>query len=94
MNYTERFQVVESPYSPTPAAPHTLTDMFRDESIDLLLENDRYNVSNDVWERCLLDPVKKFLKKPGKSLRRDFVELGWQVAWLLSQQVSQQVFLF
>ncbi len=90
MNYTERFQVVESPYSPTPVSTHTLTDIFRDESIELLLENDRYNVSNDVWERCLLDPVKTFLKKPGKSLRRDFVELGWKVAWLLSQQVTPQ----
>lgn len=51
---------------------------------DYLLEPLRYQAPEEVWREILLDPVRQFLSRPGKGLRQDFVQLGWQIAWLES----------
>ena len=48
---------------------------------DELLEMDDYTLSADIWASKLLNPAREFLSVPGKSLRRDFVQLGWRLAW-------------
>ena len=81
--------------TPTPQQPHPelqahktaeeLLSLFQGESLEELLELDHYESSLSLWEEVLSGPTRSFLSAPGKSLRRDFVELGWRLASTLSQ---------
>ena len=51
-----------------------------------LLELNDYSLPLDLWDRILLNPTRMFLSTPGKSLRRDFVQLGWRLAWMIKRE--------
>ena len=92
MNYTERFpqQGLNSNLkSSTPVAPPiALASILEGPFVENLLEDTLDSDSGKIWDDIILGPLKEFLKVPGKSLRKDFVELGWKLAWTLKQKTS------
>ena len=64
----------------------SLLSLFEGSSAHELLELNRYGTGQNFWDHALLDPTKLFLKAPGKSLRREFVELGWALASAFIQE--------
>lgn len=64
----------------------TLTSLMSGPEASGLLEIAEDSELWSVWEEVLLSPTRDFLSNPGKSLRRDFVQLGWQLAWLMRHQ--------
>lgn len=85
MNLTEQTWLDEytssSPVDPFGEANLTPLSLFSGYLARDLLSSEPSSLS--VWEEVMLNPIRAFLKKPGKSLRRDFVTLGWRLAWEL-----------
>ena len=72
-----------------PLPPHSLLKWFQNQNAKDLVEDHRYPVPLDMWEHVLLGPAKTFLEVPGKSLRRTFIQLGWELAYNLDNQEPQ-----
>ena len=78
----------KNPHLP-PVTSQSLIKWFQDQSAKDLMEDQRYHVPLNMWEHVLLDPTKTFLEVPGKSLRRTFIQLGWELAHKLDHEELQ-----
>ncbi len=56
-----------------------ISALFSQEFIDEVLELDSMPAPK-LWEKKFLAPMISFFNTPGKSIRRDFVKLGWALA--------------
>lgn len=90
--YEEGGRSISDGCPPSPPRSKELTplSLMSHDAADALLETELSPDLRDIWERVLLEPTRTFLKKPGKSLRRDFVSLGWQIAWALRSREDDQ----
>jgi geranylgeranyl pyrophosphate synthase len=53
---------------------------FSPTGLNDLLGLEAGNVPADLWENCLLGPLRDFLSRPAKSLRAELVEATWQLS--------------
>ena len=82
MNLTDRMNDFDWTYGANLVESRQTISSLGHISMAELLELDHHLIDLDDWKTVLLNPVQQFLDVPGKSIRRDFVELGWQLVWL------------
>ncbi|MAA79263.1 MAG: hypothetical protein CL916_08385 [Deltaproteobacteria bacterium] len=78
MNLTHFSNAYAGPDYDRPAAK-PLSDLFSKQFIDEILELSEMPAPN-LWDQKFVAPIMTFFAKPGKSIRRDFVKLGWKLA--------------
>ena len=61
------------------SATKPLSDLFSKQFLDEVLELSQMPDPN-LWDQKFIAPIMTFFATPGKSIRRDFVKLGWRLA--------------
>jgi len=83
MNYHAKMSRLDHEPAPLPESFYSMSgisSVLTDGTAGDLLELNRFSVDEELWLESLLGPARSFLSKPGKSLRKTFVQLGWELA--------------